>query len=211
MILITFGILGALIRKSQFKQQTYNFAFLFCEQNAAHLNSTELETRILPFTNKSPEAVISVAFQKREKSHLAFTIFKVFTTPPLLLFLYILCIKEGEDHVILFSIGLSVESDITSYLWCEHQAPLLIGCSPPPNYEQLSITKWSMAYLNLELQEEILPPCELFPGLFHALHVTLPNRYNQGCAHKDGSVDGFLIFFLIWVSLTHNVTLVSGI
>lgn len=41
-------------------------------------------------------------------------IFKVSTTPPLLLYLYILCIKEREDYVILFVIDLSVETNIST-------------------------------------------------------------------------------------------------
>lgn len=35
----------------------------------------------------------------------------------------------------------------------------------------------------LYIQEKTLPICELFPGVFDALDMTSPNKYNQGYPH----------------------------
>lgn len=98
MTVITFGIWGLITENSQLKQPTDNFAFLFYEQNAACLSSTVPETTVLPFMSKSSAAVISVALQQREKEHLALSVFKVSAIPPLILYLYILSMKEGRPY-----------------------------------------------------------------------------------------------------------------
>lgn len=71
MPVIAFSILEPITENSQLRQQTYNFAFLFYKQTAAHLSSTICETQILPFVSQA--AIISMAFLS--KSEVTLSIF----------------------------------------------------------------------------------------------------------------------------------------